>query len=177
MMAGDKKRRGRRAYLDDFVRDLNGRYSYQGAHYRYTGSLPRGRALAWLGGLAAGALALLLAAGMLDGPGLGRCFYVLIPYAAAFVLAVWVAYTVGRLAKGGDPLREYVLEQTARRLPGRSLAAAVLAAAAAAGGALYLALNGPGWHRAAFILLNAGAFAAQLAMRRVMSRMDWEKAE
>ena len=36
------------AYLDDFEKDLNGNYRYRGAHYRYAGEIPRGKALARL---------------------------------------------------------------------------------------------------------------------------------
>ena len=42
----------KRAYLDDFEKDLNGNYQYRGAHYRYAGdAFPRqgaGRAVAVL---------------------------------------------------------------------------------------------------------------------------------
>ena len=172
----DKKRRGR-AYLNDFERDLTGKYRYTGSHYRYTGDLPRRRMLTWMWGLSAGALVLLLAAGMMDGPGLGRCFYVLIPYAAAFVAAVSVLYTVGRLSAGGDPLREYVLEQTARRLPVRGGVTIGLSALTAVCGAVYLVLNGPTWSRAAFVLLCAGAAAAQIAQYRLLAQMDWQRED
>lgn len=176
-MAKDTKKRGRRAYLNDFERDLTGKYRYRGSHYRYTGSLSRGRALAALWGLSLGTLVLLLAAGMLDGPGLGRCFYVLIPYAAAFVASICVVYTVGRLSFNDDPLREYVLEQTARRLPVRSTVTLALSAVSAAGGAVYLALNGVNGQRVLFVVLCAGAFAAQMVLRRQLKQMDWEKLE
>ena len=33
-MAKDTKKRGRRAYLNDFERDLTGSYRYRGSHYR-----------------------------------------------------------------------------------------------------------------------------------------------
>ena len=174
-MAKDKKRRGRRAYLNDFERDLTGSYHYRGAHYRYAGSLPRGRALARLWGLSLFTLAALLGAGLLDGPGLGRCFYVLIPYAAACVGAVSVVYTVGRLTANGDPLREYVLEQTARKLPVRGGLTRLLAALSAVGGVVFILSSGPNWERVVFVLLCAAAFAAQLALGRQMKDMDWQK--
>ena len=41
-------RKKKRAYLDDFEKDLNGNYRYRGAHYRYAGEIPRGKALARL---------------------------------------------------------------------------------------------------------------------------------
>ena len=39
-------RKKKRAYLDDFEKDLNGNYQYRGAHYHYKGTKSRGRALA-----------------------------------------------------------------------------------------------------------------------------------
>lgn len=176
-MAKDKKQRGRRAYLNDFERDLTGSYQYRGGHYRYAGSLPRGKALAGLWGLSVFTLAALLGAGMMDGPGLGRCGYVLIPYAAACVGAVSVVYTVGRLTANGDPLREYVLEQTVRKLPVRGGLTLILAALSAVGGAVFAVTGGPNWERVVFVLLCAAAFAAQLALRRMMRDMDWQKME
>ena len=41
-------RKKKRAYLDDFEKDLNGNYQYRGAHYHYKGTKSRGRALAGL---------------------------------------------------------------------------------------------------------------------------------
>lgn len=176
-MAKDKKQRGRRAYLNDFERDLTGSYQYRGVHYRYAGSLPRNRALAWLWGLSVFTLAALLGAGMMDGPGLGRCGYVLIPYAVACVGAVSVVYTVGRLTANGDPLREYVLEQTVRKLPVRGGLTLILSALSAAGGVVFAVTSGPNWERVGFVLLCAAAFAAQLALRRMLRDMDWQKVE
>lgn len=176
-MAKDTKKRGRHAYLNDFERDLTGKYRYRGSHYRYAGSLSRGRALVALWGLSLGTLVLLLAAGMLDGPGLGRCFYVLIPYAAAFVASITVVYAVGRITFNDDPLREYVLEQTVHRLPVRSAVTLAFAGLSAAGCLVYLALNGANWQRVLFAVLCAGAVAAQMALRRLLKQMDWEKLE
>ena len=39
MMQQKKTRRGRE-YLNDFRRDVNGSYLYQGSYCRYTGSMP-----------------------------------------------------------------------------------------------------------------------------------------
>ena len=44
-MAEQKKKRGKRAYLDDFYLDLSGNYVYRGKMYDYTGALPRKTAL------------------------------------------------------------------------------------------------------------------------------------
>ena len=60
-------RKKKRAYLDDFEKDLNGNYQYRGAHYHYKGTKSRGRALAWLWVLCGGGAALVVAAGLVPG--------------------------------------------------------------------------------------------------------------
>ena len=57
-------RKKKRAYLDDFEKDLNGNYQYRGAHYHYKGTKSRGRALAGLWVLCGGGAALVVAAGL-----------------------------------------------------------------------------------------------------------------
>ena len=52
-------RKKKRAYLDDFEKDLNGNYQYRGAHYHYKGTKSRGRALAGLWVLCGGGACLL----------------------------------------------------------------------------------------------------------------------
>mgnify|MGYP000773851142 CR=1 FL=1 len=36
----EREKKKKRAYLDDFEKDLNGNYQYRGAHYRYAGEHP-----------------------------------------------------------------------------------------------------------------------------------------
>ena len=38
----EREKKKKRAYLDDFEKDLNGNYQYRGAHYRYAGTLTAG---------------------------------------------------------------------------------------------------------------------------------------
>ena len=61
-MQQKKTRRGRE-YLNDFRRDVNGSYLYQGSYRRYTGSMPYAKLRSLLWALCGGALAALAAAG------------------------------------------------------------------------------------------------------------------
>lgn len=79
-MQQKKTRRGRE-YLNDFRRDVNGSYLYQGSYRRYTGSMPYAKLRGLLWALCGGALAALAAAGMVPAPGAMQQFYVLLPYA------------------------------------------------------------------------------------------------
>ena len=55
-MQQKKNRRGRE-YLNDFRRDVNGSYLYQGSYRRYTGSMPYAKLRGLLWALCGGALA------------------------------------------------------------------------------------------------------------------------
>ena len=66
-MQQKKTRRGRE-YLNDFRRDVNGSYLYQGSYRRYTGSMPYAKLRGLLWALCGGALAALAAAGMVPAP-------------------------------------------------------------------------------------------------------------
>lgn len=174
MAKDNKKRRGSRAYLNDFERDLTGRYHYRGKLYHYQGTLPRQRALAMLWGCGGASLVLLLAAGCLDGPGLGRCFYVLLPYVAAFVAGVTVCWALGRITAGGDPLREYVYESAAAKLFGRSRVAALFSGITALMCLLHMVLNGVIWQRIVFLLLSVAATGGQVMLGRICAGVHWQ---
>ena len=157
-MAG---RKNKHAYLDDFEKDLNGNYQYRGAHYRYAGTPSRGRALAVLWLCCGGGAALAVGAGVLPG-----------------ATALYAVVVLARLTRGGDPMRAYIHEQTAQKLPTLTRVCALFAVLAAAGQGSAVFANGAqmlfGVH-GIFILLeifSAAAFAAAAAFSR---RMRWEK--
>ena len=133
----DREKKKKRAYLDDFEKDLNGNYRYRGAHYRYAGEIPRGKALARLWALCGGGAALTVAAGVLPGATARAPLYLELPYMAALVLALYAVVVLVRATRGGDPMRAYIHEQTVQKLPSLCVASAVLCGVAAAG---------QGWH-------------------------------
>ena len=112
----EREKKKKRAYLDDFEKDLNGNYQYRGAHYRYAGEHPHSRVLALLWLFCARAPV-----------------YLLLPYMAALVLALYAVVLLVRLTRGGARVRAYIHEQTAQKLPSLCRATAVLCAAASAG--------------------------------------------
>ena len=111
-------RKKKRAYLDDFEKDLNGNYQYRGAHYHYKGTKSRGRALAGLWVLCGGGAALVVAAGLVPGATAYAPFWLLLPYMAGLLAAVYAVYLLVRLTAAGEPLRAYLHEQTVQKLPG-----------------------------------------------------------
>ena len=80
-------RKKKRAYLDDFEKDLNGNYQYRGAHYHYKGAKSRGRALAGLWVLCGGGAVLVVAAGLVPGATAYAPFWLLLPYMAGLLAA------------------------------------------------------------------------------------------
>ena len=171
-------RKNKHAYLDDFEKDLNGNYQYRGAHYYYKGAQSRGKALAGLWVLCGGGTACLLAAGFVHGATAHAPFWLLLPYMAGLLAGVYVLYLLVRLTAGGDPLRAYIHEQTAQKLPGVCLAAAVLAALTAVAQLVQLALGGQILAaRRLFAALQAVAAAAFIRASKRFKVLKYEKQE
>ena len=173
-------RKNKHAYLDDFEKDLNGNYQYRGAHYYYKGTQPRGKALAGLWVLCGGGAACLLAAGFVHGATAHAPFWLLLPYMAGLLAGVYVLYLLVRLTAGGDPLRAYIHEQTAQKLPSLCRATAVLCAVAAVGqGVAVFAADAQMLMSTCgiFILFELLSCAAFAAAARLLKRMPWEKEE
>ena len=129
----EREKKKKRAYLDDFEKDLNGNYQYRGAHYRYAGEYPHSRVLALLWLFCGSGAALTVGAGALPGATAHAPVYLLLPYMAALVLALYAVVLLVRLTRGGARVRAYIHEQTAQKLPSLCRATAVLCAAASAG--------------------------------------------
>ena len=158
-------RKKKRAYLDDFEKDLNGNYQYRGAHYHYKGTKSRGRALAWLWVLCGGATAY-------------APVWLLLPYMAGLLAAGYAVYLLVRLTAAGEPLRAYIHEQTVLKLPGSCTLAAVLAGITAAAQLVQLAVsrqNLPA--RILFILLQAAAAGAFAMENHQFKALKYEKQE
>ena len=160
-MQQKKTRRGRE-YLNDFRRDVNGSYLYQGSYRRYTGSMPYAKLRSLLWALCGGALAALAAAGMVPAPGAMQQFYVLLPYAGALVADISAVWALARMSRGGARLRSYVYEETVAKLPLRCLLTGGFAALAAVGECMDVFLNG-GQDAIRYAVLFAALAAAAAA--------------
>ena len=176
----EKKQKKKRAYLDDFEKDLNGNYQYRGAHCRYAGETPWGRVLALLWLFCGGGAALTVAAGVLPGATAHAPVYLLLPYMAALVLALYTIVLLARMTRGGARMRAYIHEQTVQKLPGLCNVTAVLCGVSAVGQGI-AAFAGDGQSPAAvcgvFIFFQLVSCAAFAAAARCIKRMSWEKEE
>lgn len=176
----EREKKKKRAYLDDFEKDLNGNYQYHGAHYRYAGEHPHSRVLALLWLFCGGGAALTVGAGALPGATAHAPVYLLLPYMAALVLALYAVVLLVRLTRGGARVRAYIHEQTAQKLPSLCRVTAVLCAAASAGqGVAVFAVDAQLlWGmQGVFILFELLSCAAFAAAAWFLKRMPWEKEE
>lgn len=176
----EREKKKKRAYLDDFEKDLNGNYQYRGAHYRYAGEHPHSRVLALLWLFCGSGAALTVGAGALPGATAHAPVYLLLPYMAALVLALYAVVLLVRLTRGGTRVRAYIHEQTAQKLPSLCRATAVLCAAASAGQgvAAFAADAQLLWGmQGVFILFELLSCAVFAAAAWLLKRMPWEKEE
>jgi len=177
-MSGEKKRGGRRAYLNDFSPRVDGGYDYNGTlHSFQEDSMSRRQAMARLWVLSGVSAALIIIAGCVPAAGTANCPYVLLPYAGSAVSAVSVIWLMARMSYAGDPLRDYVYKATVEQYELRSMLVIVFAALSLAGDALYLILNGVQglvWGTIAFWLCQGAAICAICLWRRTFSRLTWK---
>ena len=169
-MAG---KRGRRSYLDDFQRDVNGEYQYRGAHYCYAGTMEYRtlRRSLWL--CCGFGTALVLAAGCLPGATAGAAWYVTLPTMLALVAAGVLLWTTAQWSRGGMTLRAYVHARTVRRLPAEALIAAGMSAFGAVGQGISLLLGNPAnWakigHFAALAVASGFFIRTHVLMKRTV---------
>jgi hypothetical protein len=177
----EKKRRGRRAHLDEFYRDLSGSYIYTGAHYIYMDEgIPLKKALAVLWALAAAMAVLTVLGGCIPASGMKNSFYQIIPYILEVAAVGSIVWALVRLTRSGDPLRAYIYEATVKALPGRAVLAIIAAGLGFCGTVLHLILRGAEGQIAAtilyliFKLLIAGG---AVSIRKYLQKLTWSTPE
>ena len=173
------KRRGRKAYLDDFQKGKNGEYEYQGSIYTYVSqgkSLTQALAALWAFSLAAFACALI--AGFLPAVGTNGAFYTLIPYAATLVLLIAHVWALCRLTANRNQLREYIYLATVKRMGALSICTSIGAALTILGYCIHLIMCGLDGHVfdiVVFILLMFSIFSISLCIHHRICHMKWSK--
>ena len=179
-MAGKKKKR--RAYLDDFKVNEEGKYDYTGTVYQYEADEdPENelrRELLKLWGLGMVLMSSLIGAGCISAPGMDNCIYVLLPYAAALIAGISVFWAFCRLTSGRNPLKEYVYEASVGKLPGRTVMTIFCVVMDIVGEIVYICFHGIGEKLAGlflFAVLNLLAAASAVLMRRRILGMNWKK--
>ncbi|MCD8381786.1 MAG: hypothetical protein LUC30_02540 [Clostridiales bacterium] len=177
----NRRKWGVNAHTDEFQRTATGEYVYTGSYYAYQDRGKRRlRAMGELVAVWAVAFAATVAAGCIPGTGMENRAYAVLPYAIQLVASVSLGWGVIRLAAGGDPLRAYVYDETAGRIPRRAIVSAVGCALTALGELLGLLFAGEDETFLAvisFFGLEILAFFGFLLTNRVLSGLHWEKAD
>ena len=175
------KKKKRSSYLRDFRQDEAGTYRYEGDRYELEGENRAGgarRILRTQAVLAALAAALLLGAGCVPAPGISGCAYVLLPYIASLMGAVSSCLAAFRLAAAEYPVRAYVYEGAAGKLPVRSGLCAGASAAALVGEAVWIlteGMSGKAGYTALYCLLQGAALLDALCLCRFARQLGWRK--
>ena len=172
----EKKYKGRKAYLNDFKKNAQGTYEYQGNLYRWNVSKEeRLKELVILWIFCAGMLGALLATVCLDAPGTLNCVYVLLPAAISFIFGISVVWGMWKFTFSKNPIREYIYKATIEALMLRTVYAAILAVAAALGEMIYLVLHGAGdkvFGAVVFLLSEGIALLFTMVIRKKIRDID-----
>lgn len=178
-MQEEQKKKKKRTYLDDFKKNREGRYEYQGEHYICEGGEPALRsARRRILGVYAAVIVCALAAGCIPAPGITGVFYVILPYAFGVVAAGSLGWTLCRFGMAGGVLRTYIYEVTVEKIPHRAILTGVLNTAAAVGGIFFILFHrGEGnmlWS-ALFCVLEAVAGGGAFVVLRMAGKLRWSR--
>lgn len=168
----------RKNHLEQFHKDLNGNYIYEGEHYVLApaDSFPiLRRKLLALGG---GMLVCTVLCGCVGAAGMQGCFYVLLPYAGELLSAISLCWALGSLAGCGGRLRDYLYKKTVPAAAKRAKLTAAFAAVCIVGEWIFLLLEGAGGRVAgtvAFQGLHLAGIALGFLLCRTIKASCWEK--
>lgn len=175
-----KKKRGRRAYLDDFQVTVSGEYIYVGDTYAFQGSKQAHRRLLFqLGGLSLAMVAATVTAGCIRAPGTLNCGYIVIPYVVSLVSAISLVWALIQLATAGTTLRSYVHHRTVEAFPTRSMLTVICSSISILGELLYVLLNGTEGMAGGmllFLFCQAAVLTGALLWRRLTDRIVWVRS-
>lgn len=174
MADGKKKRRGRRAYLEDFHQNVAGEYIYTGQTHAW--KAPRGKTLLKLWLCAIAAIGAAVAAGCVPNTGMERRVWALIPYVLMLISSGVQGWLLYKLTDGGNPVRDYVWKASVPRLPAVGIVTCILALASIMteianifapnfAGTLHFALG--------LIGLDVLAGATSVVLSRTVKGLEW----
>lgn len=183
-----KKKKGRRAYLEDIHRTADGRYIYTGPCYEYDKEFnTRSSVLLRLWLLLLPAIAACVGGGLFVTPFMRDTWYTIGPYGFEFALIGTVLWAVCRITGNGRILREYVRKQTFGALPRRCWLAAGFAGIGLIGAVVYIIVHGTGmttqagefvdktFESIAYLCLKAVVIAACVVVARYSPAVKWSE--
>lgn len=175
---GNKKKKGRRSYLNDIRPNLAGEYVYVGKYYVFVpGQKSFRRVLAEILFLCLMSLLGLIGSGFVNAGGMGNTFYVIIPYMGEAISVFVLLWAVSKLLIKGKKLREYVYGSSVLRIPAASICCAAFALAGIICITVFTVLNGPDGSAGEILLLYAAkavSTASPLLLRKLVKSQRWE---
>ena len=179
-MEKKKKKRGRRAHLDDFKKNFRGEWVYTGCHYSLAGQSVKADIRRSIALFHTGILATALLPECLPAVEMSDCIWAVLPWVLQAVSVFLTLWTAVRLIFAGTRVRAYVYERTVPVLPRRLMLTVLTAALAFILESLYLILNGVGskpFFSAARPVLSLVCAVAALFARKSFLSYTWEKEE
>lgn len=176
----NKLKKKSKPYLDDIKKNEQGKYVYEGRHYAWDlEGKSRGHALMGLWIPAFVMILAQVAGGFLPAPGMGNCFYLILPYAAGLLSSVSVVWALGKFCAAGERVREYVYQAVKEQVPFRTALTAACAALAAAGEAVYVFRHGAeenALYVVLFFIIEAVVCGAALRIRVIFVHIKWKQS-
>ena len=171
----EKKRSARSQYLAQFVKKEDGTYEYTGDRYVPVNAewkRVKQKLLAYY----MPALAFLIGAGFIPSAGMVRGWYVIFPFAAAFVMMLYLAVRLVRTTSDQGTVHAYTYERTVQWYGTDALVIMGCETAAAAGEAVCTALNrGPVSFGLAAIAVHALVIYLMYRFRTVAEGTEWKR--
>ena len=176
-----KKKKGKRAYLSDYVLDVSGEYVYTGDYYIADIKQNKDFARFMRGIIALTVLsfAVLVGVGCLSTGTTSGAFYVTAPHIAAIVLTAICIYDSFTVAASKGKLKAHLFENNVSRLKGMSFVSTVVSFVAALGQLGYIIFAGNNYTLTADLLFLAGCFAAgtmMLVTFWLQKHIMWQKS-
>lgn len=172
-MAKEKKSK-KRSYLNDYRKDVSGKYVYSGNYCKYYGETGYRRVIFSLLALVLASFALAVVGGCTY-KGLNNSFYCILPYVVLLGSLGFTAYAELKMAFAGDCIKEYVWRASYKKLALRLNFVLVSSVLCFASGIAFACLNAEfGFTDLLYELLCVGAFALALASKKLVCAMKWQ---
>lgn len=168
----EQKKRDRKRYLRDFKQTADGSYAYTGKMWHAEPALRR-RFLLKLWALQGVMLFAAIFPGFVTTAGLLNTFYVIIPYVFWLISDFYLAYTLGNITFGGNPLRDYTYDGSVAKYAFRTIPPFIGALLTAVSLAVFLLRGGTGEGIAACFLCCVGQMAASFFAKRSEIKEIW----
>lgn len=173
------KRRSKKEYLNDYQKNVNGEYIYNGLKYDYVNKKGRSKKQ-WIIELAVLniiAFVVMLVPGFILVPGMNNCWYVLLPYGAGLIMTGYLIVEIIRLAWTKEQIKAWDYDKVAARLPKLIVFTLIVLPISLIGELIYIITNGAGGMIAGIIVFYACHIIAACAaafMRRITAEVTWK---